>query len=296
MTPDVWDEDQIQGLCKAFEKKLGYYPNIQNPRTYPEKLTWKRIYDRNPLLTVTQDKYASYEYVRGKGLGHTLIPLLHVSRSPGDMPFDTLPDRYVIKANHGCGWYFLVLGNEMRTVHNKVHAFDKNYIQRACAGWLSKTYSGGSEWAYKYIDPCIMIQEMLWEPGSGLAQDYKCVCFNGKCQYIDVIQDRISGARIRKCSYDREWNNFPIETEWEAGDAVEKPECLNELLLFVDKLSEDFPSVRVDMYVVNNKIYFGEFTHYPSGGRPKIKPDEMNLVIGKDWQVEHNYWRKHEQQ
>ena len=142
---------------------------------------------------------------------------------------------------------------------------------------------------YKGVKPRIVIEELLEEKESEFSgiNDYKFLCFNGKVEYIVLDLDRY--VEHKRNIYDKDWNYIDVETDCKKyGDRVEKPQELKKMIEIAEKLSKEFPAVRIDLYCVNNKIYFGEMTFYPWTGYVKFYPDKFDIELGKKFKGEKN--------
>lgn len=261
-----------------FKKRTGYKLNLKNPKSFNEKATYKKIYDRNPLLTITSDKYEVRKYIEKK-LGKKeaekiLIPLLYVTDKPETIPFEKLPKNFVIKANHGSGWNIIVRNGR----------YNKKEIVKKCKTWL-KTQFGMEklEWCYKEIPRKIIIEKFIADEKGNVPKDYKLFVFHGNTKMIQVDSDRFQ--KHTRSLFDENWNYLDASLKFEQGKKTKKPKKLNELKKIAKKLCEDFEFVRADFYEVNNKIYFGEITQYPGSGSEEFKPRKKDFELGKYWKV-----------
>ena len=261
---------------QRFFKAKGYKLNLDNPVTFSEKIVWKKLFDRNPLLVPTSDKYAVRFYLEQK-LGpqkakELLIPLLYVTDNPKTIPFENLTDSYILKANHASGWN-LVVKNKNST---------KKEILFHCQRWLNTPYGlRKNEWAYSKIKPRIVIEELLTDDEGRIPKDFKFYMFHGKCGYIRVNFDRFESPS--SSAFTPEWRLLRITKR--QGPVIEKPLNYEFMLSLAEELSQDFDFVRVDLYNLNGKIYFGELTHYPRSGRTGI-PYSYDLELGRLWKLD----------
>lgn len=275
---------------RRFKEKTGYDLDLKNPQSFNQKLVWKKIYDRNPLLPITADKYRVREYIK-KILGeeeaeNILVPLLYVTNNPETIPFDDLPDKYIIKANHGSGTNIIVEDN------SKVN---REEIIEKCKDWLKKPYGFFKhEWAYQKIKRKIVIEELLQDKNDNIPEDYKFFIFHGKCQIVRVGNERLSKQGLAHSTFTPDWRSLYIK--WGAyrfsKKEISPPENYEEMLALAETLGKDFDFVRVDLYSINNNVYFGELTHYPSSGTGKISPQSFDFELGKNWKLQKNYWKK----
>lgn len=249
-------------------RKLDY----NNPVTFNDKIQWLKVFYHNEILHQLVDKYAVRSYVKVKVGLHYLNELYAVYNKPSEVDFEQLPKQFVLKGVHGFHLNLIVKDK------NKLNLKKTNYLLNK---WMFKNhYQSGKEWAYKNVKPRIIAEKYLEEFGKDVVNDYKIFCFNGKPKYILVYMER--DLQDLRCYYDLNWKKLPftIEKNKLFEGELEIPEHLNEMIDVAQKLSEDFPFVRVDLYNINGKILFGEMTFYPNDGRKKYIPDEYNKIIG----------------
>lgn len=259
-----------------YKIKLGRKPNLNNPQRYTEKLQWYKLNYRTDTMTQCSDKYMVREYLKSKGLGNVLNKLYQVYESVDEIELDTLPDKFVMKTTNGSGT------NLFCTDKSK---FDLESHKRELSEWLSRDiYSSGREWSYKNIKPRIIVEELLKDDSneySGI-NDYKFLCFNGEPKYVVLDVDRYKNHK--RNIYDIDWNYIDVSTDHENfGDVVPKPNGYEKMLEIAKILSDDFPCVRVDLYWVNDRVYFGEMTFYPWTGYVQFEPDEFDFILGKEF-------------
>ena len=255
--------------------KLGRKLNLKNPERFTEKLQWYKLYYHNPLMKQCVDKYKVREFIADKGLQDILVPLYGHYADIEQIKFDSLPDQFVIKTTNGGG------GLNVAIVTDKEKFFvseDKTKLK--AQPFLAN--SGGREWAYYGLEPGIIVEELLINndnPAAGV-NDYKIFCFNGKAECIVVDVDRYIGHK--RNFYDAQWNNLHVVSDCEAIDReVPMPENFEKMKQIAEKLSEEFPFVRVDLYNINGKIYFGELTFYPWSGYVQYTPDSFDFMLGE---------------
>lgn len=266
-------------IMKTFKGAFGKYPDLKNPRTYPEKLQWMKLYYNDPLYARCADKYLVREYVESKGLGHILNEMYGVYESPEEIDLSALPDKFVIKATHGCKWNFICRDKAAEAAIWK----DNKLL---FGQWLREDYSVVSrELHYTYIRPRLIAEKFIEDDKSVDLTDYKIFCFHGEPKLVQVVRDRVSGNT--RNYYDPEWNPLPIRhADHDAAPEVEaKPDNLEEMMDVARKLSEDFTHVRVDLYNINGKIYFGELTMTSAGGWAKLEPEWVGQWMGDMWRL-----------
>ena len=262
-------------LERKFKQKLGYWPDLENPKTFNEKLSWFKLYVRDPLTTKCADKYAVREYVKEKIGGAHLVPLLGVYDRVEDIDLDELPEEFVLKPNHESGRVILC--------HDK-SKIDWRKQADVMKNWLRENYYYQTgEWQYKDIPPKILCEKML----HGEVTDYRFFCFCGEPFGVKITGGgRVEGhsRKIAFCSLDfdlikmTDEKNNPIDE-----NMFEKPPHWNEMVRIARVLSQDFPFVRVDLYDLEGKVYFGELTFTPADGMDKYLPDGWDRKLGEQY-------------
>jgi hypothetical protein len=290
-----------QRICKA----IGYYPNLKNPQSFNEKILWKKVYDRNPILPVSADKYMVRQYLKEvlgkKEAEKILVPLSYVTNKPETIPFDNLSEEYVIKPNHASGMiilaediegerrYSVIDGQKTTILSNCAQARDE--IINVCKSWLSMAYSFHfHEWAYQRIKRRILIEKLLRGNNGKIPEEYKFRVFHGKCHYITVWYDRF--IDLRRGLYTPEWEQIDVKTSTRQADYKKKPENLKYMIELSELLGKPFDFVRVDLFSVNNQTYFGELTNYPASGSIPFKPVSFDFELGSKWKIIPNYWKQ----
>lgn len=273
---------------KIFRRTRGFELNLKNPRSWSEKVVWKKIYDRNPLLPVVSDKYRVRQYLKDvlgeREAKKILIPLLYATGRPETIPFNTLPEEYIIKANHGSGWNIIVERN---------NPADREKIVAQCRKWLGKTYGVRKhEWAYRKIKRKILVEKLMRDENGRIPTDYKFSVFHGKCRLIQVISGRgTDGAGIGW--YSPEWNFLDVRGKaFKQAGYRPKPARLGSMIALAERLGNPFDFIRVDLYLVNGAIYFGELTSYPYSGRSLFTPVSYDFELGAKWKLVPGYWKE----
>lgn len=271
-----------------FYKKVGYQLNLKNPKSFNEKIIWKKINDRNPLLPMTTDKYAVRSYIK-KVLGEEkakeiLIPLLYVTDQPETIPFERLPSAFIVKPNHTSGDKIIVENGH----------FNKKKIIKTCRRWLKTSYGLEKlEWAYQPIKRKIMIEKLLRDDDGNIPKDFKFYMFHGKCKSVHVSVHLIFDRKDNhsRSYFDEKWNFLSVKrSPSPLGPKIKKPKKHEIMLELAEKIAEAFDFVRVDFYNLNEKIYIGELTHYPASGRGKFEPQSFDFKLGKYWKIKPKYW------
>ena len=235
--------------------------HLDNPLNFNEKMQWMKIYDNSPIKTVLSDKYQVRAWVKDTIGEDYLIGLIGNWSNADDIPFEDLPKKYVLKANHGSGMNYIVRDNEKENY---------NELRKLARKWL-KTPSGifSMEQQYFRIPRRIIAEEYISQDNNGTLLDYKIHCFNGKPRFVQVIGDRnIASHTAKEAYFDLNWTSI---TEMhniygKMDNLPEKPKNYELLIDIAKQLSKDFIYVRVDLYDVNNRILFGEMTFTPAEG------------------------------
>lgn len=268
-------------ISKHFKLIFGYDLDLSQPKTLNEKFQWYKINYRNPLIIQCADKYAVREYV-SKIIGHKyLIPLEFHTQDYKDIKPENLPDYpFIIKANHTAGT------NHIVREKSKV---DWNRVQADCRWWLHLNYYYiEKEWQYNKIKPRIVVEKLLIDTDGQVPSDYKLYYFDGKFEFLQLDLNRFTNHK--RNLYDKDWNLLPFTWStldadknpvYTNGGAVERPKNWDKLIELGEKLAKPFPFVRVDFYLLNDEIYFGELTFHTGGGYSHISPIEWDLYYGK---------------
>lgn len=263
----------IQELGDWFKACTGETLDLENPVTYNQKIQWLKVYDTTPLKTQLTDKYLVRDWVKDKIGEKYLTKLLGVWHNFDDIDFDSLPDKFVLKANHASGFNYIVSDKAKFNRSDARFKFQK---------WMNTNfaYFWGIELQYRDIKPLIIAEEYLENDDRDL-YDYKFWCFNGKPMYIQFLSERNVGG-LKMAFFDTEWNkldfvyNHPL-----LSHPVEKPDNLDEMLKIAETLSQGFAHVRVDLYRLNNgEIKFGEMTFTSSSGACHWNSPEANKKLG----------------
>jgi hypothetical protein len=263
-------------ISLAFRLVHGYKPDFKRPHSFSEKLFDRMLYSRDPKWTYITDKLKVREFVSERIGVDYLIPLLWSGKRPEDIPFEKLPEKFFIKTNHGCEYNILVKDRNKLSIRQ---------LQSQLNTWLKENfctdYFLGTQWAYKNIDPQIIIETFINDNGKS-PDDYKFYCFSGRVEYLLMIGDRF--GPIKKQFFTRDLK--PIDIRRDSGkleDDYQFPKNYKEMIRVAEALSAGFDFIRVDLYNVKGKIYFGELTCYPAGGLAPFIPREWDFIFGEKW-------------
>ena len=265
---------------KEYLKVFGNILDWNNLRTYTEKMQWEKIYDKNPIKTTLTDKYAVREWVEGKIGKDYLIPLIGVWDSFDNIDFDLLPKQFVLKTNHGTGTNLIVKDKYKINMRRAKRMFDD---------WMKTDYAFTNSLQLHYRDiKRKIIAEKYLETNLGELQDYKFLCFDGKPCFCWVDLGRYS--KHTRTVFDMNWKLQPW-TQASYGIAnydIPMPKNFDMMIDIANILSKGFSHVRVDLYNIDGKIYFGEMTFTNGSGLDPIIPKEYDKVLGDYWKLPKN--------
>ena len=255
-----------------FRMHFGYKLDLDHPATMNEKIQWLKLYDHNPAYTDMVDKYKAKKLAAERIGEDHIIPTLGVWERYEDIPFDSLPDQFVLKCTHDSGGIVICKSKE---------ALDYKNAEKKIKKSLSNDfYKLSREWPYKNVPHRVICEPYLSDDeDTDQLTDYKIFCFDGKVGYILVCKNRFAG-QIEYATYDRNWNKLHLSKVYE-DHRVERPANLDEMVKIAEKLAEDLAYVRIDLYNLNGKIYFGEWTFYSDGGFDTEMLPEKDLYYGE---------------
>lgn len=266
------DEDFLK---KQFKNVFGYELNLENPKTFNEKLQWIKLNDRQDEYTMLVDKFSVKSYV-SKMIGEEyIIKTLGVWDSFDDIDFDKLPNQFVLKCTHDSGG--LVICKDKQKLNIKA-------IRKKINSCLARNYYlQNREWPYKNITPRIIAEPYLEDQKTGELRDFKFFAFNGVVKALYIAKDRMNDQKETKFDFfDSEFNHLSIiNTHPNAQMIPEKPQNFELMKKLAETLSSGIPHVRVDFYEVNGKVYFGEMTFFHNSGFIPFEPKEWDLVFGE---------------
>ena len=273
-----WVPDRIM-LPLQYRIKLGRWPNLKHPTRYTEKLQLYKMEYRNPVMHQCVDKFEVRKFVNNKGLDGVLNELYGVYDKPEEINFGVLPNQFVMKTTTGGGGQNIIIVTDKEKEN-------LDELRSKLSMWTDAKNLGalaGREWAYTQCKPRIIVEELLKLPDEEKSLiDYKFFCFNGEPKFLYVITDRKPGEYAFLGIYDINYNKLPVYRcdERRAEHCVPKPQNYDEMVEVARILSKDFPHVRVDLYNLNGKIYFGELTFYDGSGYFQYDPDSFDKQLG----------------
>ncbi len=264
------DEAFLRMLYRARMKRE---LNLEQPRTFNEKLQWLKIHDRRPEYRKMVDKYDAREYIAGRIGDQYLVPVYGVWDSFRDIDFDLLPSRFVLKCTHDSG--------------GVVICRDRKHFNPACARAMLSSrmrwdyYWVSREWPYRNLKPRVLAEKYLTDESGYELKDYKLMCFNGQVRCSFVCSDRMSSDGLKVTFYDREWKRLPFTRHYPAAAAdAARPAHYEEMIRIAEILSENIPFLRVDFYEADGRLYVGELTFYPGGGMEEFTPQSWDYELG----------------
>ena len=273
LLPDEWS------IAHDFNKnkKMGYKLNLKNPQTFNEKIQWIKLHDHNPLYPKLIDKIAVKEVIAKEFGSEYVIPMIvGPYRHFDEIPLSDLPERFVIKCNHDAA-STIVCKNKSE--------LDIDVCRKKIDTSLSTNYynSYGKQWAYKDIKPKVFVEKFMQNKDDEDLKDYKFLFFGKECKAIFVYSDRRAKSGLKMNAYDCEWKKLPFTRHYPNTDCdIPKPKNFDKMLEFANKLAAFVNNafVRIDLYDINDSIYFGEFTFYPGNGFEDFNPVEWDYTLG----------------
>ncbi|HWC39927.1 MAG TPA: ATP-grasp fold amidoligase family protein [Acidimicrobiales bacterium] len=276
----------------------------RRPASFNEKLRWKMVKDRRPLLTTFADKVAVRQYVASAVGPEVLAESYAVVDDPVELDRHRLPREFVVKANHASGTVFIVTdpdrfpgdlpSSDGKLGQNSVIAscddLDWDLLVATCRRWLSHDYARWvGEWPYRDVPRKLLVEELLTGPGGTLPpSDYKFYVFHGRVRLLEVHTDRYTDHRANLFLPD--WS--PVEADLafpRAEQEIPRPLQLEQMIGMAQALGRDTDFVRVDLYDIGGRIVFGELTNYPEGGLGEFKPRWFDEHLGGWWTLPRRY-------
>lgn len=267
------DETLIKIIHRGY---VGRKLDLENPQYFTDKLNWLKLYDRKPLYNTLVDKYEVKQYVAERIGEEYIIPTLGIWDSFDEIDFNKLPQQFVLKCTHDSGGLVIVKDKSQ---------FDREAARKKIEKSLKRNFFIlNREWVYKDVKPRIIAEAFMNDEKTNELRDYKFFCFNGIPKALFIATGRQSHGPFFDF-FDMDFNYLPIINGHPNAPTVpERPETFEEMKSIVSQLSKGIPHVRVDVYEINGKVYFGEITFYHFGGWVPMKPEKWEKVFG-DWLV-----------
>lgn len=277
---DRWPGFMVRARYLVRFKRL---PHLRNPQDLNEKILWQKLYADTSKWSELADKYRVRKYVEDLGLGNLLVKLYGAWDNEADIDFDKLPNALIFKANNGEGKGTNLIVQDLKSKN-------KSELRHIFHWWLKRKYIGAlaGEPQYKAIKPMVIAEELLPIPkGEESVVDYKIWCINGVPRFIMVCNDRDSRrGGVSLLTYDNNWNPKPeysvSNNDYHQGCIIPRPNNLEKMLEYAKILSKGFPILRVDLYNINGRIYFGELTFTSLGGMMHYYTQEFLDLLGKE--------------
>lgn len=268
-----WIPDALY-LKLLYRARTGKKLDLKNPKRFNEKIQWLKLYDRNPEYPNMVDKYEVKKYVSDIFNEDIIIKTLGIWDKFEEIDFESLPDRFVLKCTHDSGG--LVICKDKNT-------FDIDSAREKINKCLKKNYYyQNREWSYRDVKPRIIAEEYMEDNKYKELFDYKLMCFNGKVKCSFTCTERYSEAGLKVTFFDRNWKKLPFERHYYSSKKeIEKPINYGKMVEIAETLAKNIPFVRIDLYEINGKVYFGEMTFYPGSGMEEFRPDEWDYKLGE---------------
>ena len=247
--------------------------NLKDPKTFNEKLNWIKLYYRKPIMTTMADKYEVKKLVTDLIGPEYVIPSIAIYDKWEDIDFSSLKPPFVMKTTHSSGVIKIVKDYE---------SFDKETTKKKFKKSLRQNYYYSCrEWPYKNVKPRIIIEQFVEDSKEENLPVYKFFCFNGEPYLVQTIKnDKTTYETIDY--FDMNWKRLDLRQNFANSEIpLDKPDNFNEMKELATKLSKGFPFVRVDLYSIDNKVIFSEFTFFSDAGYQKFYPDEWDLILGE---------------
>lgn len=251
-------------------RKRRRWLNLNRPRTFTEKVNWRIVHDRRPLIGDTCDKLKSKKYAASRGINHPRT--IWSGTDLSELESLDLPEHWILKPNHRSGFVHMGRGKT-----------DTAELVTLTQGWLDEElWSVYGEWAYSQADRSYVLEERIGQPGEDLP-DYKFYVFSGRVGVIEVHSERQTNHQQRL--YTANWHPLDVEIEeFPLAPIREKPRNLNAMVYAAEKLGAEFDFIRVDLYEYAGQIWFGELTPYPGGGF-EVGPYFFDEQLGSLWSL-----------
>lgn len=254
-----------------FKIVLKYKLDLDNPKTFNEKIQWLKLYEwpNNELVINCTDKYKVRDFLKSKHLEKYLNTLIGAYNRAEDIDWDKLPNQFVLKCNHGCAYNIICKDKTTLDVKKTIKTLNK---------WLKEDFGKfNAEIHYSKIRPKIICEKYL---GDNL-EDYKFFCFNGKFKFMYVAIDSDDSNKEREAFFDENGELINVtNADYGLYKEAVVPDNFKELVQISETLSTDFPFVRVDWYIKDGIVTFGELTFTPSGGMMRFNPSSFDGIAG----------------
>lgn len=259
-------------LKLVFRIKTGRKLNLKNPTGFNEKQNWLKLYDKHPEYTRLVDKLSVRDYISEEIGAEYLFPLLGHWDSFDAIDFSCLPKRFVLKCNHDSG--------SVKVIEDK-DQIDKRALKIFFDGRMKmNAFHIGREYPYKDVKPCILAEQYMESCDGGGINDYKFFCFDGEPKMMFVATERATDVKFD--FYDMAFNHLDLYNLHPNSDRkIEKPKTFDEMKALCRRLTKGMKFVRLDLYEIDGKIYFGEYTFFHGGGFHLFSPEKWEQELGE---------------
>jgi TupA-like ATPgrasp len=263
-------------LHLRFYSKHQYWPNFKQPRALMEKILWLMMHDRHPLRAIAADRCKVRGLVTARAPSCRMPTQLWVGRELGEAVWQQLPDKFVIKGNHG---------SQMSRIVDKAHDSLAS-VKAEAEAWLDMDYGAiHGEWVYDAADRLLVVEEKLEVDGQ-VPPDWKFICGNGRVLMVQLDIGRFAN-HVRNL-YDRDFQLFEdARIAFPLGPSdVPRPACWDQAVAVAEQLAAPFDLIRVDLYLIGDEVYFGELTNFPGAGWDALKPTRLDFELGRHIQLQ----------
>lgn len=258
-----------------YRSKMGSKLDLVHPKKYTEKIQWLKLNSRNDLMTMLVDKYRVRDYVKERIGEEYLIPMIDGPwKRFDDIPLNELPNEFVLKTNHDSGGVVICTDKNSLDLESA-----KSKIEKSLG---TNFYWRYREWPYKNVKPRIIAEKYMVDESGYELKDYKFFVFHGEVKALFIATNRMAETETCFDFFDRNFNHIPVKNGHpNATRTIEKPDNYEEMVELAEKLGKDFPHVRIDLYNINGRIYFGEFTFFHFSGITPFEPEEWDYKFGE---------------
>jgi len=249
-----------------------YRLNLRNPKTFNEKLQWLKLNDIHPEYEKMADKIEAKKHAESIIGEKYIIPTIATWNTIEEINWEILPQQFVIKCTNDSGGVVVCKDKSKLDVDKAIKKLKK--------GWGKNYYNQNKEYPYRNVKPRIIAETYMEDESNFELKDYKIICFDGEPKYLYVGTGRQQGD-TRFDFYDIEWNHLPFTWLFPNNETpIPKPENFDEMIEVAKKLSQGMIEVRVDLYNVKGRIYFGELTFFSGSGMCPFKPIKWDYIFG----------------
>lgn len=258
-------------LKLVFRIKTGRKLNLKNPTGFNEKQNWLKLYDKHPEYTRLVDKLAVRDHISQELGAEYLFPLLGHWESYEEIDFSKLPKRFVLKCNHDSGSVKVITDKDQMD-HEELKQFFTNRLKM-------NSFHFGREYPYKNVKPCILAEQYMESTNGSGINDYKFFCFDGVPQMMFVATERSTDVKFD--FYDMDFRHLDLyNLHPNSEHEILKPQAFEEMKELCRKLTKGMKFVRLDLYEIDGKVYFGEYTFFHGGGFHLFSPEKWEQYLG----------------